>query len=146
MTRHLNNGRCPKCVEIFDRFPGAHQGLRTWFFQEIQKKTPDAHVSCVGRGRADQEDAFKKGTSKAQYGQSAHNYNVAIDIFKLHLNGAEWPRDWFKANVGPAVARHNQSGADFKLNWYGAPGSKFFELPHVEILNWRDIKTRKLVE
>ena len=25
------------------------------------------------------------------------------------------------------------------LNWYGMPGSKFYELPHIEVKNWKDL-------
>lgn len=134
--KHINNGACPKCAELFDKFKGFHAGLREWF-EEIQAKHPEAHISCAGRGRADQELFFKQGSSKAKFGQSAHNFNAALDIFKLHMNGAEWPREWFKSVVAPAVKAHNENpDSVFKLNWYGEPGAKFYELPHVEIKDW----------
>lgn len=137
--KHVNNGNCDKCDEVLDRYPGFHEGLRLWF-KAMQKKHPDAHTSCGGRGKADQEDAFIKGTSRAHYGQSAHNYNLAIDIFRLTLNGAEWPRLWFRDVVGTAVIKNN-ADPDRKLviTWYGMPGSKFFELPHCEVESWKSV-------
>ncbi len=136
-VRHTNNGDCPKCEEILNRFAGCHPMLVDWFVQ-LQRKHPDAHISCAGRGRKDQEDAKKRGASKASYGESAHNYNMALDLFKMHQSGAEWPRDWFNEVVGKTLPGW--------LTWYGAPGSKFFELPHVEVTNWRSDQRKKLVE
>jgi hypothetical protein len=144
-VRHVNTGRCPKCAEIFDRFVH-HAGLRAWF-EGLQVGTPEAHISCAGRGKADQDAAKKAGTSKAGWGQSAHNYGLAIDIFKLHLSmGAEWPKDWFAAHVAPAIKAQNEAGSQFQLTWYGSPGSSFYELPHVEIKDWKKRKDNKLVE
>jgi hypothetical protein len=136
-SRHINTGTCPKCVEIFSRYAGAHAGLRSWFIT-LQAELPEVHISCAGRGKVEQEDAFKKGTSRAHYGQSAHNFNMAIDIFKLHLLGAEWPRAWFEFYIKPAVVAHNVDlTRTFDLEWYGAEGTKFFELPHIEVRGWR---------
>lgn len=149
MPKHENTGKCDKCLEILGKFPGFHKGLEDWF-KALQKKVPDAHVSCGGRGKADQEDAFKKGTSKAHYGKSAHNFNLALDIFRLTMAGAEWPKEWFRDKVGTEVFKHNASPEKkFDLEWYGKPGSKFYELPHLEVDDWREMAARgeaKLVE
>jgi hypothetical protein len=143
-AKHTNNGKCKKCELIFNRYPGFHPGLKNWFFQ-LQANYPEAHISDAGRGKATQEEYFKKGSSKAHYGQSSHNFNAAIDIFKLHINGAEWPRDWFKAVVKVAIDAHN-AVATFKIKWYGEPGSKFYELPHCEVDGWKNDPTLTLVE
>lgn len=135
--RHLNNGKCPKCEQIFNKYPGFHQGLKDWF-QKVQVNNPEAHISGGGRGKLEQEEYFQKKTSKAHYGQSAHNANSACDIFKLHDNGAEWPKLWFAAVIKPAIDSHN-AAATFKIKWYGAPGSAFYELPHIEVENWREL-------
>lgn len=138
MIKHVNNGKCPKCALIFDKYKGFHPGLRAWF-EGVQLAHPEAHVSSAGRGKLEQELFFKQGSSRAKYGQSAHNYNAAIDIFKLHMNGAEWPKPWFTDVVGAAVKKLNENPSDFKLKWYGEPGSKFYELPHVEIKDWASL-------
>lgn len=145
-VRHINNGRCPKCAQIFDRYPH-HAGLRAWF-EGLQSGLPEAHISCAGRGKADQEAAKKSGTSNAGWLQSSHNFGLAIDIFKLHLAmGAEWPKEWFKAHVAPAIKAQNEDAdADFKLTWYGSPGSAYYELPHVEIKDWKKLPNRTPVE
>ncbi|HKY99800.1 MAG TPA: hypothetical protein VJ112_01400 [Rhabdochlamydiaceae bacterium] len=137
MPKHINNGDCLKCDEIFARYPGFHFGLRSWF-EEIQTKDPSAHVSCAGRGRIEQEEYFKKKTSRAHWKESAHNYNAALDVFRLTQQGASYDRSWFKDTVGIAVEIHNSFVPDFHLEWYGAPEAKFKELPHVQIYQWRN--------
>lgn len=138
-NRHVNNGNCEKCDELFDLYPGFHEGLRNWF-KALQKKNPDAHISCAGRGQKEQEECFKKKTSRALYGQSAHNYNVALDLFRLTHLGASWDAVWFRNVVGTAVYNANREpDRRFEIEWYGQPGSKFFELPHCEVEGWRSL-------
>lgn len=138
MSRHINNGNCDKCAEIFEAYPGFYQPLQDWF-QALQKKVPDAHISCAGRGYVAQEDAFSKGLSRAHYGKSSHNYNGAIDIFRLtQANGASWDSMWFRDKIGTAVFSTNADpDRKIELNWYGKPGSTFFELPHIEAQEWQ---------
>lgn len=145
-VKHINNANCPKCEQIFNKYPGFHEGLKSWF-KAIQKNNPEAHISCAGRGKADQEQFFKQGSSKAHYGQSAHSWNLALDIFKLSGNGAEWPKDWFSLVIGSAVDKQNSDPlAVFKIEWYGKPGSPFFELPHCQVAGWQNLSMKKLVE
>jgi hypothetical protein len=138
--RHDLSGNCEKCDELFDKYPGFHQGLREWF-KKLQKKCPEAHISCAGRGKEDQENAVKWGASRAHYGQSAHNYNAALDIFRL-LNGqTDYNKDWFRNVISGAVIRHNtDQGRMFEIDWYGLPGASFKELPHCEVENWQALK------
>lgn len=139
--KHLNNGQCPKCQEIFERYPGFHGELRTWF-EYLQYRFNDAHISCAGRGKDEQEMWFKKKTSKAKWTQSAHNYNAAIDIFQLSNDTARWDRDWFYFTVGEGL---KWVTAPMNFTWYGKSGSPYYELPHVEVTGWRKLNL-KLVE
>lgn len=125
---HVNDGACAKCQEIFDRYPGFNEELWSWF-KAIQVESPEAHIACAGRGKIDQELAFHKGASKAHYGQSSHNYNCAIDIFELRGMEAVWDKAWFQKVVGENLYPF--------LKWYGAPGASFYELPHVEVSDWK---------
>lgn len=125
---HLSNGRCLKCHDIFDRYPSFNLDLLDWF-QNIQSKHPDAHVSCAGRGAVDQDAAFQRGASRAKFGQSSHNYNAAIDVFQLEMGRAIWHQEWFDRVIGGNLT----SG----IKWYGAVGSEFFELPHCELREWK---------
>lgn len=129
---HQNTGRCLKCAAIFDRYPGFHAELRAWF-EKLQSEVPEAHISEAGRGKKAQEDAFTRRASRAHWLQSSHNFNAALDIFKLGVDKAnkpvaEYPRKWFNETVMPRL--------DKWLDWYGSPGSPFFELPHVQVRGW----------
>ena len=128
---HINNGACSKCKEIMDRYPGLNQDLRNWFVM-FQAKHHEAHVSCAGRGKADQEIAVRQHRSNAHWQHSAHNWNCALDLWVTGPNGEyTLPVEWFKEVLAPELPHF--------LNWYGAPGSPFYELPHVEIRAWHEL-------
>jgi hypothetical protein len=131
--KHTSDGDCKRCDEIFDRYPGFHAGLRKWF-KDFQKKNVDAHISCAGRGREDQEYAVAHRLSRAHWGDSAHNWNAAIDLF-CQAHG----KDIYDAEFFQRVS----SALTPDLNWYGLPGSAFPELPHVEVRAWRDLMLSK---
>lgn len=138
MTAHDSTGLCLKCLEIINLYPGFNQDLLKWF-EDFQFDVREAHVSCAGRGRIDQEAAFHRGASRAHYGQSAHNYGAALDFFALIPGETTiYPVKWFQNVLGPAVP-------DF-CEWYGAPGAAFPELPHVQIKNWKDLRAKGLVK
>jgi hypothetical protein len=129
--KHLNNKKCPACAEIFDKFPNFNQQLRGWFIS-LQAKYPESHISCAGRGVIDQESKVNGGRSRAHYGFSAHNYNCAIDLF-VQLPGKDiYDSAWFKNVLAPEIP--------YFLEWYGAHGSSYYELPHVQIREWRGLK------
>lgn len=133
--KHQNNGKCPKCLDIINKYPDFNKELKSWFVL-LQAKHPEAHVSCAGRGKADQEAAFTAKASKARYGQSAHNYNCALDLFVILPKTDLYDKKWFNTVIEPAIP--------YSLNWYGAKGSKFFELPHVEVRDWRRLVAQNL--
>lgn len=139
-VKHINNKNCPKCEEIFNRYPEFNNELKTWF-KAIQEKNPEAHISSAGRGKEEQELYFKKGSSKAHYGQSSHSYGAAIDLFELHMLGARWDKSWFEKVVEPAIKLCNG-----KFKWYGLKGSEFYELPHVEVSNWKELLKQGLIK
>lgn len=134
--KHENSGKCLKCEEIFKKYPGFHAGLWFWF-RRIQSDHKDAHISCAGRGQVEQEACFSRGTSKARYGESAHNYNMAVDIFQLRDGIAVWNQTWFNEVL---------KNLPLEFEWYGKPGSRFFELPHVEVKGWKLRADKHLVE
>lgn len=136
---HVNSGSCEKCQQIFDTFPGFHQGLRNWF-KMVQKQIPTFHCAEAGRGHIEQEKDYAKGASRAWWGESAHNFNCAFDSFflidgKYNLDESNYER----------VARLLPSS----ITWYGSATARFYERPHFEISNFRELKARgelKLVE
>jgi hypothetical protein len=139
-VKHVNNGSCPRCLEIINKYPSFNEDLRKWFLA-LQALRPEAHTSCAGRGKDDQEAYFKQGTSRAHWGQSAHNYNLAIDVFKLSQAGAEWPINWYQTVVVPSA---EAAGLESASKW-----TTFREWPHFQVKNWKSVVTAgkaKLVE
>lgn len=137
---HLNNGACPHCQVILNKFPGFHPSFRAWF-EAFQKQHPEAHISDAGRGKAEQEAYVASGASDANWPDSAHNWNAALDFFCNHLGADIYNKDWFNTVLAPALPSW--------LVWYGKPGSPFREFPHVQIRNWRALRSSgalKLVE
>jgi hypothetical protein len=136
--KHTNDGKCAKCKEIFDRYPGFNQVLRKWFI-DFQAKHPEAHISCAGRGFDEQEAKKAGGKSEASYGQSAHNWNCAIDTF-VQLPGKDiYDLDWYLNIFAPAVP--------YFLRWYGTKESAhdFYERPHIQLREWRGLRAQGLI-
>lgn len=127
---HANNGNCGKCEELFNVYPGFDSSLKSWF-KSLQTNHPEAHISCAGRGKADQELMFSRGASKAHWTQSSHNYNAAIDIFSMKDVKNIYDPKFYSDILKPALISN--------LKWYGEPNAPFHELPHVEISAWRDM-------
>lgn len=141
MSLHHNSGFCEHCQLIFNRYSDFNASLMGWFFK-LQKEHPEAHVSCAGRGRQDQEALFLKGATKAHYGHSAHNYNAAIDLFEMSGDKSNiYERKWFRDVIAPRLPEY--------FLWYGTPLAEFYELPHVELRGFKGMVARgelKLVE
>lgn len=140
IPKHTNGAVCERCELILDRYPGFYGPLREWFY-DLRKAHPEAHTSCAGRGRQDQEALFLRKATRAKYGESAHNWNAALDIFEYwgDLRNIYEPQ-WFWQVLRPALTPD--------LTWLGNPGSSFHELPHVQWRNWYTMKNGalKLVE
>lgn len=137
---HVNSGSCPKCAEILHKYAGINQDLLNWF-TALQLERPEAHVSCAGRGRVEQESDFHRGASKAHYGQSSHNVNCAVDLFCLIPDVDLYDKHWFDTILGPRVTA--------LFEWYGALGAVFPERPHVQVAEWKSLVHQglaKLVE
>lgn len=133
MSHSNDPGNCVGCEKLFDLYPQFNVELRDWF-SSVRSEFPDAHISCAGRGRVAQEAYFQRGASLAHYGKSAHNYNMAIDMWKNDTSSESHyclDRKWFLE-----VFKKFPIAGKFK--WYGEPGTHFQELPHVEILKWYD--------
>lgn len=140
MTQHVNNGDCPRCEEIFRKYPGFHQKLYDWF-KSLQELKRTCHISECGRGKELQELFYMRGASRAHYGESAHNYNCAIDVFGMVDGRACYLDSWYEINIGTQIPSW--------LCWYGDPKAKFREKPHIEVRDWKELKINgviKLVE
>lgn len=102
----------------------------------------DVSVLCGYRSNEEQNDMYKKGTSKAKAGQSAHNFNpsLAIDIvpYPIPMKGNEWDsdaKDWNELNE---LIMYIAQDKDVKLSW-GGNWKSLVDKPHYEIENWKDL-------
>src|SRR6266850_2662917 len=128
--KHENSGFCEKCLSIINRYPGFNEALMRWFFS-LQKKHPEAHISCAGRGEQDQEALFLKQATRAHWTHSAHNYNAALDLFDMTgTKDGIYSRVWFRDIMSPCLEPW--------IEWYGAPNAQFYELPHIQLRDWKD--------
>ena len=137
--KHTNNGNCPKCKEIMDEYPGLHVLIRDWFTR-MQSETPEFHCADAGRGYLEQETYFKRRASNAHYGQSAHNWNCAIDTFFMFSGIYSVDLHHYVKNIEEHIPEWIQWGH----NW-----ASFKETPHFELKAWkmlRDSGELKLVE
>jgi hypothetical protein len=131
IVKHLNSGSCPKCMMIMNRYSGTTLELRHWF-ESFQSRHPEAHVSCAARDEIEQEELFRRKASRAHFGQSAHNFGAALDIFEMSGNNNDiYERYWFLDVLKPELPEW--------IIWYGEAGAEFPELPHIELRGWRDM-------
>ena len=117
--------------------------LRTLVDEVI--KVYDFSIICSHRGQEEQERAFNNGTSKAHFGQSAHNYfpSFATDVWpypvpykqvkgvkQIDDNSPEWEKMicTFK-NAAKRLGIKITCGIDFK---------NFRDCPHIEISDYKN--------
>lgn len=110
-----------------------HVLLRKVMMEAI--KDLDFSIIQAYRNREDQEKAFRRGNSKAHFGQSPHNYLpcVAVDCIPSPFNG------WDDAAGFKAMADHILACAkrlDIPVQW-GGNWKTFKDTPHFELSPWR---------
>lgn len=97
------------------------------------------------RGRAAQELAFKRGNSKAHFGQSAHNWSpsIAVDIVPAATpNTVDWNDLAAFKNLGKVIMSLAKE-MGIPIRWLGDPNmdgspADGWDFPHFELHPWRD--------
>lgn len=95
------------------------------------------------RGRAAQEEAFRKGNSKAHFGQSAHNWSpsVAVDIAPVPLDWNDRASFIALSKIILPLAKEMgvplRFGGDWNMNGV-LTDEKLSDLPHYELHPWRE--------
>lgn len=93
-------------------------------------------INDAQRGRVEQETAYRNRTSKAHFGQSAHNYKpaVALDIYPLPVSFTKLQpyRNLAKAFISTA----NKLGIG--IEW-GGSWTSIKDFPHFELSNWKTL-------
>jgi hypothetical protein len=118
VSHHTQATDCPLCVE---KCKDLHPTMAAWFWR-LKHEYPDCHVSCSYRGKAEQEDAFKRGTSKLHWPNSMHNTKPAraMDLFQIRDDFVPSWADkyfaelatWLKLNCAPIDWGHDLWGWD----------------------------------
>lgn len=111
-AKHTRGDSCQGCL---DRLLEGHNDI-VEAYHFAKARHPDFHLSCVHRGKEDQEKAFESGASMAQFGQSKHNLMPAeaMDGFQIDENGS--------AVFDPKFCRQLNvefQEAGFKMRWGG---------------------------
>lgn len=153
----------PICKDIYKlRSPFIH-GAK-WLLHLVDEENLPLKVYETYRTAETQNKYFKRGVTNARAGQSPHNHGLAIDLVldttKIDVRkrewrgnlypdawddvspdavttwsrlgeivedlGLEWGGSWIKANTKP---KQTSDGRSVLLGW---------DLPHVQLANWRD--------
>lgn len=124
--KHLNNGACLKCLDILK---DCSIPITTWFTQ-TQIIYPQLHTSCGHRGEVEQNEAFRKGASKAKFGESPHNLlpAKACDIFFLVLDHACFDLHLYK-ELADILPPNLESGIHFPKG--------FVDAAHIQERDWK---------
>ncbi len=123
-----------------ERLSTCDKELQRLFYEVV--KTFDCSITCGHRGEAEQEEAFRNGTSRAHFGQSAHNFDPskAVDVIP-------YPVDWTDYDKFNELAKHvfktaEKLGISIKWggNWETAyskvdpkTAKHFVDMPHWEL-------------
>jgi hypothetical protein len=87
------------------------------------------------RSKMEQAALYVQGVTKAQYGESPHNWGCAVDIvhsvFAWDLQEQSWA---MLGHIGKEVAKQ----AGIKVVWGG--DWSFYDPAHWELSNWREIR------
>jgi peptidoglycan L-alanyl-D-glutamate endopeptidase CwlK len=126
MSRSLDDLR-PEIRPMVDKFLAA-----------VQAAGIDLLVTCTLRSFAEQTALYAQGrtapgyiVTKAKAGESAHNFGLAVDVVPIVNGKPEW------VGSDPIWEQVGEMGEQAGLEWYGAVGQPFPELPHFQHREWR---------
>lgn len=105
--------------------------------KECEKRGIPMFVHTAFRGRREQEKVHDLGHSKARFGQSPHNFGMAVDIVHYARFWELTRKEWAVIGlIGKEVARRR----NIKIVWGG--DWKFYDPAHWELAEWRNLKAK----
>lgn len=123
-----------------DLIARAHPDLRR-VIERAKRNGALFRVICTVRGKAEQLEALHKGFSKANFGQSPHNYQpaLAFDFVPLNNAGKFEASFWKQISMFQNVAKQIEEAArqEGVIISYGGNWKSFKDFPHVELDNWK---------
>ena len=132
MLRHENKKRCLSCAE---KLALVHLDLINWLIW-ISERFDGVHISWGFRNKADQDEMYMKGKTKAVFPLSPHNHinkkgkpeARAIDLFRLDDEGkAHFEEEWYRE-----IAEESKKQA-VPVKW-GGEFKSFPDFPHFELV------------
>lgn len=113
--------------------PGDLLDFRDAFLKALHGRNMPFFVHCLYRGPEAQREVQQRGNSRARFGQSPHNWSMAIDV--VHY-GRYWElteKEWHVVGlIGKDVARRRK----VKMTWGG--DWSFWDPAHWELSDWRE--------
>lgn len=114
---------------------GAHPDILEFekrLVTRMRKQGVPLFCLCLWRGEGDQTAAYVRGNSKAKWGQSPHNYGMAVDIIHgvrgYDIDTKSWA---LLGHIGKEISV--QSG--IAITWGG--DWKFYDPAHWELAQWK---------
>ncbi len=106
----------------------------------------DLLVTCTYRSLSEQAALYAQGRTKpgpivtrAQPGQSAHNFGLAVDVVPLRNGKPVWDA------ADPVWDAVGECGMAAGLEWLGVPGSSFPETAHFQHPQWKLLAQQRRV-
>lgn len=104
------------------------------FVAKAKKMDIPLYAHCIRRGRAEQTDLFVMGRSKAKYGQSPHNYGMAVDMLHCRFNWQLDKKAWsVLGHVGGEIAKQAGINIEWGGNW------DFYDPAHWQLAHWKEM-------
>lgn len=126
--RASREGCRPEILAFYDAFQRQLRALGVPMFAHTFIRSSNA-----------QDAAYAAGKSRAQAGESPHNYGMAFDLIHSRRAWELTPREWLViGHIGKDVAARNQ----MKITWGGndGPGDDFaWDPAHWQMRNWRSL-------
>lgn len=107
-------------------------GFSRAFHAELKRRGMPFIPHRYYRGEVDQNREFDEGNSRARFGQSPHNFGMAVDVIH-HAKGWNLTRSQWAVlgHIGKEVARKQ----NLKITWGG--DWRFYDPAHWELADWK---------
>lgn len=121
---------------------GAHEDILHFerlLVTEFKRKGVPLFAHCVIRSSSEQDAAFARGVSKAQAGESPHNYGLAVDIIHGVKGWEITPRSWaLIGHTGKELAARNGLKVTWGGDWKNRPSDLVgWDPAHWQIQGWK---------
>lgn len=124
-----------------NRLNTCHPDIQRVMERAIELSPIDFSIVCGERTEEEQMEAYRKGNSKAKYGQSPHNNSpsLAVDICPYVDGKLQWDNaaGWFTLYKTVMQAARLE---DVELTW-GGHFKSITDKPHWELKAWKKIKS-----